>query len=394
MTKERTLSRVREDLAAGRRGVAVRRLRALLAADPGDLEPYRLLTEVYRSAGNAAEAGRWGYLTGDASTEEIQAFERAHPQPWARLRLLGKSLDPARLPAAARVRLTELQRQATEVTIPIQHPGVGSRAVPGTRTAPRAGTTPGSATRPSAVPAASAAAPSGVETGTEAGSDEPPTLRLSAGTAAGTGAPGTPPAVIPAQRQPEPGRPTAVSPLGTAPPETTTPTGTAPAGTAPAGETAGQDPLREADPTVAIWLPDGAGTDVRTGAVGQQRARASRWSLPPAGRHSSTEPSVGGADRPAGTRGLASSAATRSLDVAGRVLGAARYLVVGTNRARDQYRSAGESTRNFILLGLLILVGLIGSVAAVGGVRAIFGIHNWLSPVRAIIDALERLFTG
>ncbi len=133
MTNQRALTRVREDLAAGRRSAAVRRLRAALAANPADREAYRLLTEIHRNEGNAAEAGRWGYLTGDATDEEIAAFERIHPQPWVRLRLLGQSLDPQRLPGdLARTRLAALHEQASEATIPIQRPAgvpgqVGSR---------------------------------------------------------------------------------------------------------------------------------------------------------------------------------------------------------------------------------------------------------------------------
>lgn len=121
MKNERALIRVRQDLASGRHGSAVRRLRAMLAADPSDASAYRLLTEVYRQLGNPEEAGRWGYLTGDATAEEVAAFERAHPQPWVRLRLLGKDVDPRRLPSdAARDRMVELRQQAAEVTVPIQ----------------------------------------------------------------------------------------------------------------------------------------------------------------------------------------------------------------------------------------------------------------------------------
>lgn len=121
MTNARALTRVRQDLADGHPRAAVRRLRAMLAADPCNLEIYRMLSEIYRASGDAAEAGRWGYLTGDATTYEIEAFEHAHPQPWIRLQLVAWPGDPATLPdPAARNRLTTLQRRVTEVTIPLQ----------------------------------------------------------------------------------------------------------------------------------------------------------------------------------------------------------------------------------------------------------------------------------
>ena len=121
MTNARALSRVRRDLAAGHPRAAVRRLRTMLAADPSDLEVYRLLSEVNRTVGNSAEAGRWGYLTGDATDEEMAAFERAHPQPWIRLQLLGWQGSPDTLPdQGARARLAHLHDLVSQTTIPIQ----------------------------------------------------------------------------------------------------------------------------------------------------------------------------------------------------------------------------------------------------------------------------------
>jgi Family of unknown function (DUF6584) len=121
MTNARALSRVRRDLAAGHPRAAVRRLRTMLAADPSDLEVYRLLSEVNRTVGNSAEAGRWGYLTGDATDEEMAAFERAHPQPWIRLQLLGWQGSPETLPdQGARARLAHLHDLVSQTTIPIQ----------------------------------------------------------------------------------------------------------------------------------------------------------------------------------------------------------------------------------------------------------------------------------
>jgi hypothetical protein len=253
MTNDRALTLVRQDMAAGRHSAAIRRLRAMLASDPGDAMAYRLLTEIHRADGNLAEAGRWGYLSGDATPEEIEAFERVHPQPWVRIRLLGRSIDPARLPDdAARARLTELHQQVTEATIPLQSRGTTRQTV----SSQRSSTPPNFGNRI-------------------------PTQRTEMGSRSG-----------PAQTQPAP--------------------------THPAGgrfDTA----LRR-----LFW---------------SRRARF---------------------DRP---------------------------------RPRRHY-SLAVSTRNYLLLGLMIVGGIAGSLATVAGIRAIFGITNWFSPVDAILEAIGRLFQG
>jgi hypothetical protein len=120
----------------------------MLAADPGDLEVYRLLAEIHRTEGNAAEAGRWGYLTGNATDAEVAEFERAHPQAWVRLQLLGWSGDPALLPSdAARTRLAALQHQVTQSTVPLTasagYRGAGDTAAFTWRTSDGVGTAGG-----------------------------------------------------------------------------------------------------------------------------------------------------------------------------------------------------------------------------------------------------------
>lgn len=97
MAKADVLDRVRQDLAAGRTYPATQRLRTLLASYPDDLEIYRLLAAVYRQTGNFAEAGRWAFLTVDARPEELAAFTRSNPDPWARLRLIRWQGDPSEL---------------------------------------------------------------------------------------------------------------------------------------------------------------------------------------------------------------------------------------------------------------------------------------------------------
>lgn len=93
----------------------------MVAAAPHDFDLYRLLVEVHRQSGNPTEAGRWGYLTGDASADEVAAFERAHPRPAIRLRLIGWTGDPEQLPDdESRQRLADLVSRAQgESTVPI-----------------------------------------------------------------------------------------------------------------------------------------------------------------------------------------------------------------------------------------------------------------------------------
>jgi Family of unknown function (DUF6584) len=113
VAKSDVLARVKNDLAQGHTYVAIQRLRTLLAVDPDDLEVHQVLADVYRQTGNLVEAGRWSFLTGQPHPDELAAFERAHPDPWLRLRLIRWHGDPVLLPnAAARARLSALRRAA------------------------------------------------------------------------------------------------------------------------------------------------------------------------------------------------------------------------------------------------------------------------------------------
>lgn len=121
MTNARALARVHKDLVAGHPTAAIRRLRTMLATDPDDWAVYRLLADVCRGLGDPAEAGRWGFLTDNVTSEEIYAFEMTHPQSWIRLQLLGWSGDPARIPSnQGRARYIALRKDVAEATIPTQ----------------------------------------------------------------------------------------------------------------------------------------------------------------------------------------------------------------------------------------------------------------------------------
>jgi len=113
MAKADVLAQVKRDLAGGQTYLATQRLRTLVATHPDDLEVYRLLAAVYRQTGNLAEAGRWGFLTGEVRPAELEAFARVHANPWSRLRLLRWSGDPGTLSDdAVRNRLAVLVEEA------------------------------------------------------------------------------------------------------------------------------------------------------------------------------------------------------------------------------------------------------------------------------------------
>jgi hypothetical protein len=116
--RSEVLARVQADLALGRTHVAIRRLRTLVATYPDDLEVRALLAVVYRSTGNLVEAGRWGYLSDDLHPAELAAFERAHPSPWLRLRLLRVPDRLVDVSVAALDRLNALAAEAERVGPP------------------------------------------------------------------------------------------------------------------------------------------------------------------------------------------------------------------------------------------------------------------------------------
>jgi hypothetical protein len=124
VAKADVLARVKLDLALGHTYTATQRLRTLVAIHPDDLELRRMLASVYRQTGNLVESGRWSFLTGDTSDDELIAFERAHPDPWLRLRMLRWDGVDADLPDdTVRVRLRELTVAAERAGPPSAYQG-------------------------------------------------------------------------------------------------------------------------------------------------------------------------------------------------------------------------------------------------------------------------------
>lgn len=114
MTVERTLGRVEQDLAAGRRDLARERLRGLCGSFPHRIDLRERLGLLYRAEGELAQAGRWLYLSDQATPDELRAFERSHRRNhaammWA-LRWSGNEEEaPTEF---ARERLRELRERA------------------------------------------------------------------------------------------------------------------------------------------------------------------------------------------------------------------------------------------------------------------------------------------
>ena len=70
------MARAEADLAAGDWRMAAQRLRGHLVAEPACELARAQLVQIYRTAGNPQEAGRWGYLLADVATDdELSAFE-------------------------------------------------------------------------------------------------------------------------------------------------------------------------------------------------------------------------------------------------------------------------------------------------------------------------------
>jgi len=118
------LARVKQDLALGHTYTATQRLRTLIAIHPDDLELRLMLATVYRQTGNLVESGRWSFLTGEVSADELVAFERANPDPWLRLRMLRWDRPESDLPdESARSRLRELTLVAERAGPPSAYQG-------------------------------------------------------------------------------------------------------------------------------------------------------------------------------------------------------------------------------------------------------------------------------
>jgi hypothetical protein len=132
VAKADVLARVKQDLALGHTYTATQRLRTLVAIHPDDLELRRMLATVYRQTGNLVESGRWSFLTGDTSPDELLAFERANPDPWLRLRMLRWDSVLSELPdETARARLLELTSAAEQAGPPSTYEGPLAARRPG-----------------------------------------------------------------------------------------------------------------------------------------------------------------------------------------------------------------------------------------------------------------------
>ena len=121
MAKDDVLTQVAADLEQGHTFRALQRLATLTATHPRDVGVRGRRAAVCRQVGNVVEAGRWGYLTEDVAAAEVEAFERAYPDPWQRLRVLRVTGDPSTWAgpvASARVR--ELSAAAAESGPPVQ----------------------------------------------------------------------------------------------------------------------------------------------------------------------------------------------------------------------------------------------------------------------------------
>ncbi|GAA1874522.1 DUF6584 family protein [Asanoa iriomotensis] len=129
MAKDEVLARVSADLQRGHYHPALQRLASLTAAFPADLEVRAARAALNRQVGNVVEAGRWGFLTEDATEAEIAAFERAFPSVWARLYALKLRADPTdSLGPAGRSRLARLtERAEREGPAPVSWTDAGPR---------------------------------------------------------------------------------------------------------------------------------------------------------------------------------------------------------------------------------------------------------------------------
>jgi hypothetical protein len=342
----------------------------MLAADPGNLEIYRLLAEIHRDVGNPAEAGRWGFLTGEATDAEIEAFELAHPQPWIRLQLLGWPGGPDGIEDdSARARLVHLQELVGQVTIPLQRRPGRSAAV-ASRSQPVASRPVGSPTRTTAdQDSVDAAGHRGFVLPSQIPAQRP--APQSAGTkSAGTKSAGTKSAGTKGRGTKD---------KGTKNRETKA-RGTTNAGTNP-------EVHPEPNPGQARTADHGPSTDQAT----SDDLAAALELLP------SAHPEFRPAPRPAGSPETAGprSAVGRLLNGRGpdqAESGPRKPAQPGSERWRE--RSFAAAARNYLILLILILRGSAGSVVAVAGIRALFGVKNWLAPVTAIFQALIKLFTG
>ena len=122
MAKIDILARVDSDLTRGHTHLATQRLASLIAAYPSDLALRARLAAVHRRTGNAAEAGRWGYLTEEVTEAETTAFTRAVRPAGAQLRALRlRGEHPAGLGPFAQARYASMiERVEAETGRPVE----------------------------------------------------------------------------------------------------------------------------------------------------------------------------------------------------------------------------------------------------------------------------------
>ena len=116
MPVELTLHKAAEEVERGDLASVLRarqRLVGLVTSFPDRLDLRERLAQVYRLLGDAAQAGRWSYLSEDRDEAEVAAFERAYRTPVARLAALNwTGGEQAAATRVARDRLVALQSAA------------------------------------------------------------------------------------------------------------------------------------------------------------------------------------------------------------------------------------------------------------------------------------------
>ncbi|MGW4112837.1 DUF6584 family protein [Actinosynnema sp. NPDC004786] len=118
MPVELTLRRAAEEVERGDLASVLRarqRLVGLVTSYPDRLDLRDRLAAVYRLLGDAAQAGRWSYLSEVRDEAEVAAFERAYRTPMARLAAMNwVGGEAGAATETARQRLVALQEAANE----------------------------------------------------------------------------------------------------------------------------------------------------------------------------------------------------------------------------------------------------------------------------------------
>lgn len=118
MPLEPTLRKAAEEVERGDLASVLRarqRLVGLVSSYPDRLDLRERLAEVYRVLGDAAQAGRWTYLSEVRDDAEVAAFERAYRTPLARLEAMNwVSGEAGATTGTARERLVALQAAAND----------------------------------------------------------------------------------------------------------------------------------------------------------------------------------------------------------------------------------------------------------------------------------------